>query len=458
MQIKKFHPDFSEEKLDKEELYRKIYPGKSYSDSTMRDLFSELLKISQQFLVLESLQSNELDTYNYLHKELRQRNLNSLLERSLQKCGEILDNTKGVDSEYFLLKYRFDTDSINYHLTNNKITNIKTVRKHIDEIKQSELNMLVHVIMEVVSDYMSLIISTLKFNISGIAETTDKILDDFHIAELYNLLRGKIKYNFILEIYMALLKTFKNFDSANEYKDYKKLVNKHIVRLSHDEISFHYSNLINYCIMSMNKKDSKHDYAGELFKLYRAHIKKEYYRNNKTEHLPYELYRAILLHAVSLKKTNWLYDFIAGNTKKLNPKYRVNMSNYANAHYFFEVNDYDKSLGYLNKLELTYFIFKYDVYILKLKIYLERENMESALNLVHSFRGYLKNDEMLPDNRKLMYTNFLYYLEKLILFREGKKIDIHFHRNKLQKLQNISSKDWLNNKFDQFLNKQKMVG
>ena len=44
-EIKKAYPEFNEKMINKEWVFKKLYPGKAYSDATIRKLSSELLKI-----------------------------------------------------------------------------------------------------------------------------------------------------------------------------------------------------------------------------------------------------------------------------------------------------------------------------------------------------------------------------------------------------------------------------
>ena len=61
IEIYKFHPQYSHQKLTKEYLSKKINPLLKYHDSTLRDLMSGLLKLLKEFLINEALKKDRTE-------------------------------------------------------------------------------------------------------------------------------------------------------------------------------------------------------------------------------------------------------------------------------------------------------------------------------------------------------------------------------------------------------------
>ena len=125
------------------------------------------------------------------------------------------------------------------------------------------------------------------------------------------------------------------------------------------------------------------------------------------------------------------------------------MINYSYVYLYNDLNEFEKSLVHLNKIELDYFTYKYDVYNLKVKIYYELEYFESALELIHTYTQYIRNDKLLERSLKIGHNNFLKYTEQLILYRLAKEsIQLGFLKKKIQKSDNLFHKKWLIEKIE----------
>jgi hypothetical protein len=81
--LKKYHPEFESEKLEKEKIYKKFFPEKQYNDVVIRILISDLLKLSEEFLSYINFQKKPLEEIKYLLNELKERKLDSLHKTNL---------------------------------------------------------------------------------------------------------------------------------------------------------------------------------------------------------------------------------------------------------------------------------------------------------------------------------------------------------------------------------------
>src|SRR5690606_29289538 len=58
-EIKKAYPGFEEKTINKERVFKKLYPGKAYNDATIRKLSSELLKMIEEFIMITELKKTK---------------------------------------------------------------------------------------------------------------------------------------------------------------------------------------------------------------------------------------------------------------------------------------------------------------------------------------------------------------------------------------------------------------
>jgi hypothetical protein len=307
-----------------------------------------------------------------------------------------------------------------------------------------------------ICDYVNLFIYSINYNVKIDSNLSKPLLQQFKLEKIYKLAKGRNEHDFILEIYFALLNAYSDFDNEAGYFDYKRLIEDHSLKLGTDELSFHYSNLINYWILKKKNEKPVLNIDPELLKIYEIVLEKEYYKNKKISHLENSLFRDILFLALRLNKFEWALHFVEKYSKKVHVNDRENMLNFGFAFYYHATGNYDKSMEYINKIVINYFIYKFDIYNLKLKNYYELGYIEESLSLIHAYRQFIRTNNLLSANRKKRHKHFAKFLEKLLKHKTGgKRIDLKNIRTGLLNEDVISNKAWLLEKIDSMCDSHK---
>src|SRR5205085_10817901 len=110
--------------------------------------------------------------------------------------------------------------------------------------------------------------------------------------------------------------------------------------------------------------------------LYVVVMGKEYYKNKKNNYLPTLLFRDILFLQVRLKRMDLVKMLLSEYSTKLSPADRQGMLNFGYAFYYNALGEYERSLGYINKIKLDYFIYKYDLKNLTIRVFYNMEYFE----------------------------------------------------------------------------------
>jgi len=443
-----FHPLYTHIELTKEYLYQKLFPGKKYKYSSIRDLMSKLHKAARMFLAYNRFSEDNYFSILML-KELRERNLTVQIKKELKKAINKVEYSDGIDPEYFMLKFRLETEKINFNVSTDKHITRKKIIKHSKQIKENSILLIINYISEIVTNYIYLIIESDRFISAKTDKTIQNIAKGIIDDNMFGQITAKSKFDFVIKIYRLLLKAFLNRGSWDEYTEYSTTFNKYLRRFGRDEASFHYSRMISCCILGSKYGNSRVKFDEELLKLYNEFLNGSYYINKKTRYIPANLYRAIILHGIKMNSLGWLYKVISEADSKLHPDDRENMQNYARAYYSFATGNYDEAFKYINLLDINYYIFKYDLYILKLRIYYDRGNYDSLLDQIRNFKQFIRNDKMLPKHTKCFHNNFVYYFERIVkLSLNSPRIDADSLKLKLKKVNDIYHKEWIMNKLD----------
>lgn len=448
--LMEFHPSYSAPECTEEEIYRRIYQGRAYNGGTMRDVISSLTSAAENMLYTE-LAGKSRDKEVTLAQELRMRNLRRLAWKRLGGSAYDTEAEGNEEPGYFLHRYRLEAERYNYDMTYGRQVNKKSIHKLGSEITTSALNLMVHSVTETLSVFVNYLIYTERFDADTAKGFLKNTLRSFPAAKMLAIASADERFGIIAGIYKKLLKAFSTFGNFTAFKAYQADVLTHAARLSRDELSFHIANLIGCAILGGKYGRNKAAFDAELLGLYEATLKNRYYKDSKTTFLPDNLFRAIVVHSLKMNAPKLLLRISKEHIEDLNPAVRNNMRLYASANYNYSAGHRDKALEEISKLEITMFIFKYDVYNLKMRIFADEADHVRAWELINTYRQHIKTDALMPVKRKVFHRNFLDYSSKLLRLMEGsKKIEPGLVLRKLEREEAIIHKEWLMEQFRRY--------
>ena len=443
--LMKFYPEFTGNKLNKQYIMGQISPGNKYNDSTFRALMHDLYCLAQNFLVNESLKYNMTDNTLLLLKELYKRKLYSAISSRIKFTDRKLKNRESESSIYY---YRFLTESYKYniHSITSSALKKKYASKNFGIIAGSDIYLTLYYLTEIISDFTNQAINRVKFNIEDPDDFSDSLISAINFDKIFRLFNKHKELIHIVILYKALFDLFSDITNKNKFEIYRDTVKSSEKLLSGDEASFHYSRLISCCILNHETEGSKY-YNNELFFLYNYFIRKKLYSDNKTSFMPSNLYRTVLLNALRLKKYKWALNFIKKYINESEERSRINLLNWSYAVYYNEINDNSRALYYINLIKADYFIFKYDLYNIKLKIYYELDDPQKVIDFIHTYKEFIRNDKFFSGSRKVLYRNFIKAVELLVKLRENKnQYSIEYFKEHYAGSEKILYKNWLLNK------------
>lgn len=449
-EIKKQYPLFADKRFNKERLYTKLYGKRPYRDSTMRSFYHKLYIIAEKFIVAERHSRNYFGYLNFLLEELIDRAQYGLAEKTLDDYHKVHID-KGYTSAIYFERYRLESNRFNFMRLSGVIHSKNAAERNLQTLYKSGEYLAIFFVAEIISDFVNSEIQKRKYNINETIQSFHlNIINGLNIENILISLPQDSEYYYVVEVYYQLFKTFKDFDELEHYFKLKKKIFEHSSMFNKDEQNKLFSVLMAYCIFKKNKDNENPLYQEELKTLYKVFFTKEYYITYKSRYLTRDIYRAALLLVLDLKDFSWAEVIMKKYTIKLQPKDIENMSHFAKAMYFYAINKPEQALEVAIKIKLDNFIYKYDIKNLLLKIYTDIKKHENLYCLIHSYREYLSNDTLLTDAGKEFYRRFMYYLEKLINYRDGKtKIDIGFLLNKIQNGKDFYHRQWLVLKYDE---------
>lgn len=443
-----FHPEYNSKFLNEEKLLKKVNPDLPFNKSTILNLFSDLAKAAEKYFIQLNIQMNETGALDFLRDELFQRRLNKYVEININKAEVMLDETKSIDSDFFITKYRLTNDMINHQMLNKKKSKQSSITRlavlHADRGRYISY----FFVKEMIRGFDNLMVLDKTFMIDKEKNFIFKIFDEIDFEKLLRLLVNDSANDFyskILEIYLAMFLAFSKPENEKHYYNYKNLLLSNLNCFSQIEIRYHCIKLIRYCMLKSGDEKKSDKYNKELFEIYNFILENDYYKSSLSEFIPVELYRTILLLSLKLSKYKWTFEFIKKYKSKLPPDKRVNMYHYSCAEYYFSRGRYAEAMKSFNNVKLDHFMLKLDVKNLMLMTYYELSLFENALSCLDAYKHFLSKDVTLSVSEKKKNKSFVNAISLLIKQRTSGKSDYKYKI--LKELKNdLPHKNWIEEK------------
>jgi len=445
--LEKFYPSFQDEKLTKKFLFEKLYPGKTYHDSTIRDLLSELLDKCEEFLKVDNLYPKNIDAEIELLNTLCTRKQYKLFLKKKKILDDYFNNNQ-LWAEQPFDKVKYDIALLDFDIYTQIIKNTENIQKRIELLNSISFESIITGVVLIINN------ETRKhiYNRNYGAETETTKFESYlnSVDEFLN----KCDFNrqtisFInYKINFLYYKTFRNREDYNAFNDYRLFFENNKHYLDKDAIFDHYVNILNHCIAVKRSPET----IEILFRIYNDILINKYYINKYEKYLNPDFYRGVIMFGIEQSKFDWVRNIIDNYNDCFEPSIRNKMYNYSMAQIEIADGDTLKALDYLNDIDLENFIFKYDLYNLKLKIYYINNYFEEALSLVKAYNAFIRNNKLKNKEEKLIYKKYVDIMELLIQYKCGKKKnkleDISFE---LSKEGRITFKDWLKEEVQKLL-------
>lgn len=432
-------------------VLNKLSPHKKFNEARIRNIFSKLHKELIRFLGFESFLNSGTDQLKHLLTVINQKHLGNEWEKAIKHYIDGFSSL--IDSSFFLNSHIIESYKFNFSYLNKKVKKIDQAKLELGCINNSTAYLFYYFIMEFVSSFITNRTYLHQYNLSQQNSLIEKLVKKGLINELGKVLDKNDRHIFVIEIYSILLEMFISTDNKQLYFQYRNLVFKNISNFSRDEIYFHFINIITYLTINL-KNEANESYSKELMEIYKVMLDKEYYINSAINHLPRELYRNILFHGLKMKELKWVNDFIMNYSRKVHPEEIRNLESYGYAYLNYYEGRYSESLKHLNEINTNYFLYKFDLRNLTLRLYYELDYLEETLCQIKAYKEYLRNNKVIASEKNTRYANFIKYYDKFIQLRLNNKFnDIDYLLYLIKKNKSVAFKEWLTGKIIKFLNK-----
>ncbi|HMS35324.1 MAG TPA: hypothetical protein PKC91_14670 [Ignavibacteria bacterium] len=405
--LRKFHPDYKDENLEKENIYRRLFDKGEYNDGFMRTLIFSLNKLLEEYLIYINHSKDKVKRGINLLNEVNDRKIEKVFMKAFNNTEDINESMSVKNPDYFNNKYNLTLILEKYNLWNRS-----EYHSDLEELFKNSYDNLTHYYLgSLLREYRYLLhrneIKRTEFR----SEFLEHILDYLSGRDNQYILNPVINVH-LNEIYLLKNKSEKYFYIL------KKVLKNNADKLSiGDRFSLH--NILQvFCINKVFEGEKK--FVHERMELYKIILGQKLYSPVSEDYFEDTMFANIVNLGLSLKEYTWVENFIEEFSSKLSPANMNTLINYSRAKLNFEKNNFDEALKHLNSISnIKHRELKFPVRTLTLMTLYELDSMTQVFYNIDSFRHFMtKNKTVLMPERFERISNFLRSFTKLARLKE----------------------------------------
>lgn len=441
--LKKEYPAFDTRKLNKEKIFKALYPGKPFNDGALRVLVREFARITEDFVVFESLKNDESSHLKMLTRWYGEHNLYAEFEKSTHTLLAKMEIQPYRDVEYFndaaglYASYFFHEGTEKHTLDDQVLTQL------MESMDRSYILFKMRVASEMKNRERIL---SKQYDIPLLNETIA-----LGAAEL-------LKDNLPFRMYNMLFTMYPESDNPETFYALKDLFTTEIGKLRPFDQSMMITQLCNYAVLQLNKGNNR--FSKELFELYQLAITYNLLLSNGK--IEAAVYQNIVSSGCREKELVWTKEFVKEYTPFLDADIRQDCQTMALAMISFNQSEYDQAIQLITKHHFFNVLIQINARTILAKAWFEKFilNYDCYDQLIYQLDAnekFTRRNNIVSRLKKEENLNFLMTLRQLVLLITEKK-PASFVRSRLENNLNsrypIISKDWFLLKIDQYDSKR----
>jgi len=414
----KHHPNFSEERVRKELIFKSAFPKKAFDGNYLRKQTSLLLNVLQDFLVQIENENDEFGRKKALLSQLRKRKLFRLFNLKLQSVREEKKDIDLRDIQYYQQQSELAEEADLYFGQLQERRFDGALQEKTDNLDAFYFAKKLKESCEMLN--RSKIIAG-KYDMRMTEEIIRILSPDNPLSQLP-----------AIQIYLRIYLTLKEEEKESHFHELTRLLEENYKYFSQKEAVGMYSYARNYCIRKINA--GNRSYLHSLFDLYKKQLDSQVLLSEGT--LSDDDYKNIITVGMQSKEEKWVFNFLHSYKKHLREAQRENVFNYNLAVYYYGTQDYDNAIGLLNTVKFTDAYYEINGKIILLKTYFIQKEFQAFYYLLDAFKLSLLRNKKVASNYRNAISNFLIQFKKIVKLTELKDFtDKKNFENKKQKIE-----------------------
>lgn len=433
--LRKLSPTWDSTKLEKEKIWKKLFPKEAYNDVRFRRFTSNLFQLVEQYIAHHCSFSETQQYVNWTQ---------FYYTRYLEK--EWQDTLKEWEGKHLLQSEQ----SENYYKTLQEIEMNKAISRYDNNSQKVKTDFLTPFLR---ATDVHFIVVQLKWHCVT-ASHTQNMKCDYQSPFLENILSQIEQDEYLrsipaIYIHYLIYKIISEPHLVHFYEILVEYMKKHYpLYLTTDEWAYIAGYMRKYCTLQAHGGNKS--FLKKQHELHISQLETGLIFNYGI--IPAPLFRNIVSIALSLKEYEWVEHFIEKYQDYLDKEEKNNLVHFGISRLAFEMKNYPKCMQYLNLMEKSNDrTLEMQGRLLRLKMYYELGEFDILGTMVETVKVFIFREQTFSDYYKMRYKNFANFLLRMCNTSE-------FEENKWQRLKKdiqefpdteILQKEWLKEKVEE---------
>jgi len=436
--VKKYTPEFSHKNLDKEEIWKNIFPEKEYNYGILKNIIYDITKLAEKFLEVEYMNSNQKQQMNNLLTKLGEKQLDGIFINKYNAFEKILFNSSKYYTDYFQ-----DYMELKDHRYLLSVYNPKYILKS-GAIEISEL-FIFDFIAKFGTNFNNVYIEESELNQSSETEFirlfSEAVFSDKKLEEYIDKMNNGPEKNYrILKIFFKMMKCYLNPQSISFYFEFKNTLFENDKYITESALRRLYASLgstLDNCNVAYDINKNR-----ELYNIIFQLVEKNIFLSEDGKAIP-SLYLLAVKTSGYLKETLFIEKLRKEFLHKLDTTLQENFKIFSLAYLHYSKNEFDKALEFSNKISIDKFQLKYFLKNLQIIISFEKNDYEMFLFLNDTHKHFLAKNKSVSQSYKESNMKFLNYTNSLFKLKESLDLpEIEFTEKSINN-DVVVNKQWL---------------
>ncbi|HMQ70341.1 MAG TPA: hypothetical protein PKA90_15195 [Ignavibacteria bacterium] len=417
-EVKKYAPKFTDENLEKEKVWKKLFPQKVYNYGIMKNLIHDLGKLCESFLNEEIYKTQDFEKMQNLFISLFSRNINNIFENKMAAAERIFRDNFDKNNYIFIAdfyKSRKDLLELNenfIHQNNPKV-------KKQSGIQSFSGYMIYGFLIDCFRTFQKTVVNSNSSNHpleKNFLTSFLRQMDEHKIIEsvLKESEKTSVKDHVILKCYYSMYKALILNDNMDAYYEFKNNFSEYSGHFSDDELKL-MCVFLQTCLT--NLKVSVKDFYKEYFEAIQLGYKGKPMLNEDGS-ISAQVYFSLVNVSCGANETDYTLNFINKYTDKLPEELRECFYNYSMAQLNFTKCNFEKALEFIVKIQKEPLYLKFSIKNLQHSIYYELNDRESFDYTFDSFKHFIKKNKLTSESRVIVLTKYCGYLKSMFKLKE----------------------------------------
>ncbi|HEY3250881.1 MAG TPA: hypothetical protein VGK25_07155 [Ignavibacteria bacterium] len=441
-EVKKFYPEFDNEKMTDEYIFFKLYPGKKFNKQIIWNMTSSVLNMAEEFLIHVSLKKNPFEKNRCVAGELFNRKLSGYFFKKLSEMEKALDRME-INDNYFSYKMLLEGDKSDYHFFEDN-------QHLIDNILSKKGGFTIVNFLKNISGIISDMNSNIfMFNAKFDFNLPYEFIRNLQLENIIEYARKKnYQYAPIMEMYYCYIMTVMKAQETVYFFRLKKLFEENYYKFDTEANHIWVNALSNYCSIKLTGGDHSNNFNKIQFEINKFQLEKgiAFPEQNPSK----ILFIQILKNALSVNETEWAKHYIEEYAPMLRAATHKPMRALGYAYLYLKLKDYGKVIENLGKVKFKDVRDKLNVRSLYIMTYYELNDIEMLLYQIDSARHFINKNPALSEAISKNYNIFLSNINKLLAAKQNyDDLEINLLRDTFDKDKILFFRDWLIEKIDE---------